>query len=131
MDLQTKNRLITVLIIALVGSASFGLGRLSVLMSQKVPIKIEQNLPSSNQQVLGSSSQKLPENQSQKLPTPSSGEDKPSAVVASKNGTKYHYPWCSGAKTISPENKITFNSAALAEKAGYTLASNCKALAPQ
>lgn len=49
-------------------------------------------------------------------------------IVASKNGTKYHYPWCSGAKQISDKNKITFNSIEEARKAGYTPASNCKGL---
>lgn len=49
-------------------------------------------------------------------------------VVASKNGTKYHYPWCAGAKQIADKNKITFNSFAEARASGYTPASNCKGL---
>lgn len=46
-------------------------------------------------------------------------------VVVSKNGSKYHYPHCSGAKRIKEENKIVFNSSTAAEAAGYTLAANC------
>ncbi|KND48946.1 MAG: hypothetical protein AB200_00770 [Parcubacteria bacterium C7867-005] len=48
------------------------------------------------------------------------------AVVASSKGTKYHYPNCPGARTISEKNKISFASVAMAESAGYTLALNCK-----
>ncbi len=48
--------------------------------------------------------------------------------VASKNGTKYHLPWCVGAKQIKEENKVWFNSKAEAEKAGYTPAGNCKGI---
>ena len=50
------------------------------------------------------------------------------SYVASKSGTKYHFPWCPGAKQIKEENKIWFNAKADAEKAGYTPASNCKGL---
>lgn len=49
-------------------------------------------------------------------------------VVASKTGTKYHLPWCSGAATIREENKIWFKDAEEARKAGYTPAGNCKGL---
>ena len=48
--------------------------------------------------------------------------------VASKSGSKYHYPWCPGAKQMKEENKIYFNSRPAAEAAGYTPAANCKGL---
>lgn len=48
------------------------------------------------------------------------------SVIASKNSTKYHFPWCSGASKISDQNKITFPTEAAAIAAGLTLASNCK-----
>lgn len=47
-------------------------------------------------------------------------------VVASVNGSKYYLPWCAGA--ITESNKIIFSSSHEAEAAGYTPASNCKAL---
>ncbi|MEK7120782.1 MAG: hypothetical protein AAB840_01690 [Patescibacteria group bacterium] len=50
------------------------------------------------------------------------------AVVASKSGSKYHLPWCSGASTIKEENKIWFDSVEEARKAGYTPAGNCKGI---
>jgi len=49
-------------------------------------------------------------------------------VVASKNGSKYHLPSCSGAKQINEVNKIVFASAEEARAAGYTPAANCKGL---
>ena len=55
---------------------------------------------------------------------PKGGEE----VVASKSGTKYHYPWCPGAKQISEKNKISFSSIEEARAKGYTPASNCKGL---
>ncbi len=48
--------------------------------------------------------------------------------VASKSGTKYHLPWCSGAKRIKEENKVFFKTKEEAENAGYTPASNCKGI---
>ena len=50
------------------------------------------------------------------------------AYVASKNGTKYHLPWCGSAKQIKEENKVWFTTKEEAEAAGYTPASNCKGI---
>jgi hypothetical protein len=47
-------------------------------------------------------------------------------VVASKGGTKYYFPSCTGANAISEDNKVWFISASAAEAAGYTPATNCK-----
>ncbi len=49
-------------------------------------------------------------------------------VIASKAGTKYHLPWCSGGERISDTNKVWFASASLARAAGYAPAENCKGL---
>ena len=48
--------------------------------------------------------------------------------VGSKNGTKYHLPWCSGALRILEENKVWFRSADEAKAKGYTPAANCKGI---
>lgn len=45
--------------------------------------------------------------------------------LASKNGTKYYLPSCSGAKRIKDENKVWFATKADAEASGRTPASNC------
>lgn len=50
------------------------------------------------------------------------------SYVGSRKGTKYHLPWCPGARTISEENKVWFESKADAESKGYTPAANCKGL---
>ncbi len=102
---DNEKDLILVLVIILVALISFGLGRLSKIGESRVPITIE-NLPAAV---------------NESVPT-----DK--IFVASKNGTKYHYPWCSGAQSIKEENKIWFSTAEEAKKAGYEPASNCKGL---
>jgi hypothetical protein len=56
------------------------------------------------------------------------GEGAKGMLVASKSGTKYHFPSCPGATQIAEKNKIWFNSYAEAQKAGYTAAANCKGL---
>jgi hypothetical protein len=50
------------------------------------------------------------------------------SVVASKGGTKFYLPWCSGAARISDANKVWFASPADALAHGYTPASNCTGL---
>ncbi len=45
--------------------------------------------------------------------------------VASKNGTRYYLPSCSGAKRIKEENRVWFQTKSMAEAAGYTPAANC------
>ncbi len=46
--------------------------------------------------------------------------------VGSKNGSKYHAPWCPGASQIKEANRIYFNSEEEAQVRGYTPAANCK-----
>lgn len=52
-------------------------------------------------------------------------ESSQKTIVASRNGTKYYYPWCSGVGRIKEENKVWFGNVAEAEGAGYTKAANC------
>jgi hypothetical protein len=114
-------------ILILVAVGSFGLGRLSSYEIQKKPTKIYMTDPAVPLQdsVLGVSSDDSAflQKDLSEAPLSQSGE-----VVASKNSDKYHYPWCSGAKRISEENKMTFSSIEEAKKAGYKPASNCKGL---
>jgi len=49
-------------------------------------------------------------------------------VVGSRTGKKYHFPWCSGAQSMSEQNKVWFNTIEDARAAGYTPAGNCKGL---
>lgn len=116
---------------------SFVLGRLSYLTSNKTPVRLIVPKGQGGQFVTAQSQGLDIKNNNEMAATAVSGEgsvplntapDKKEEVVASKNGTKYHYPWCAGAKQISEKNKITFSSIEEAKKAGYTPASNCKGL---
>jgi hypothetical protein len=46
-------------------------------------------------------------------------------VLASKSGTRYYFPNCSGVKRIKTENLVYFKTVEEAEKKGLTLAKNC------
>lgn len=104
----------TVIIIILISFSSFGLGRISKTNVSKTPIVI-QNTASVISKSSGNSTGNIASTNSGKY-------------VASKNGLKYHYPWCPGARRIKEVNKIWFNSPDDAKKAGYSPASNCKGL---
>ena len=133
-DRLATREVYTVLLIMVVGFGSFGLGRLSKLQESREPIRIEQLTAS-----VGASESPLPKGVSDlsrggvvattPQDAPSETILKPGGkVVASKGGTKYHFPWCSGAQRISEGNKVWFNSTDEARKAGYTPATNCKGL---
>ncbi len=103
-----ENDLIIVIIIILVTFTSFGLYRLAELRGNKTPITIRLE---------------------KKTEIGESGiVDAEKPFVASKNGTKYYYPWCSGVSRIKEENKVWFSSADEAKKAGFQPAANCKGL---
>jgi hypothetical protein len=95
-----------IIIVFLVALASFGLGRLSALEDARPPVSI----------------------------TEAPSDTKPHAMVlggllvASRTGSTYYYPWCSGASKIAPANQVWFASEAAAQKAGYSSAKNCKGL---
>lgn len=108
--------IVVVLIVILVGSAGFGLGRLSALQVVKTPVSIIESPTQAASAVGGVGEVK-------DSVVSGSGE-----VVGSKNSDKYHFPWCSGAQRIAEANKVTFSSIATARAAGYIPASNCEGL---
>lgn len=114
-SLQERLRpLFLALVIILTALLAFGLGRLSRGGAGEA-VRIEYNpLPTANNLPPTTAS-------AASARVPRAGE-----VVGSRSGSKYHYPSCPGAKQIKEENKIYFPSAEEAEKAGYTLAANCK-----
>ena len=123
-NLESKSHFLTVLIVILVGTGSYGLGKLSGIQGRKAPLKIESEFEIfKNANTASSYTAKESANQSSVGQALSDGE-----VVASKNGTKYHFPWCSGAKQITEANKVIFKSISEAKAAGYSPASNCKGL---
>lgn len=118
--LTLSEDIFTVLIIILVGFVSFGLGRFSLIYENKEPVRIIHPKP---------------------LYVPTNAQNSPNTLVsaigeaitekmyvASKNGKKYHLPWCSGALRMKEENKIWFASKEEAESRGYTKALNCKGI---
>lgn len=122
----------TVLVVFLVGISSFLTGRLSIDgeiapvfgVHEEATVGISntagegyaptQIAPSSTKDVIG---KEIPKDS----PTPG-------GYVASKNGDKYHLPWCAGALRIKEENKVWFKTKEEAEAAGYRPASNCKGI---
>ncbi|MDO8492725.1 MAG: hypothetical protein Q7S34_03745 [bacterium] len=113
-----KEEILIVVLIILVGTASFGLGRLSAGRAISSSVRVV----SGNQE--GVAVNEALANVSA-APVAGAADGK---VVASKNGKVYHLPWCPGALKIKPENLITFDSSAAAAAAGLTPASNCKGL---
>ncbi len=98
-------------IIFFTGLSGFGLGRLSVDIKQNKPLFVVQP-----------TSQEFPE-------ASSSNSDKTDKrVMASRNGTIYYYPWCSGAKRIKEENIVWFATKEAASSAGLKPAANCSGL---
>jgi hypothetical protein len=57
--------------------------------------------------------------------TANSSESTESEIVADKHSKTYYPAGCETAKEISEANKVTFKTAADAEKAGFKAAKNC------
>jgi hypothetical protein len=110
--------LLTILIIA-VSFTSFWLGRLSMSTASPSGQSLSEIAASAAVSVSGEGSA------TSSVQTEAFSEG---GYVASRNGTKYHLPWCSGAKQISEQNKVYFATKEEAEAAGYTPASNCKGI---
>ncbi|MBA3733277.1 hypothetical protein H0W91_02780 [Patescibacteria group bacterium] len=112
------------LLILVIASIFFGLGRLSVVLERKSPIKI--SYPNSLgtatvEQAIESTS--ASDNTELSTLRPQSG-----GVIGSKSGKKYYYPWCGTVKRIKPQNQVKFESVEAAKAAGYKPAGNCKGL---
>lgn len=93
-------------VVFLIGIASFGLGRLSVLEAVRPPVSIT-NAPT--------------------IAEPR-GMSIGGLVVASRTGSAYYFPWCASAAKIVPQNQVWFASEEKARQAGYAPAKNCKGL---
>ncbi len=114
-----------VFLIILAAFSSFGLGRLSRIFESKNPVMVENaveadNFNFSNSEVVRRDIAALNLNEK------ASAEEK--VFVASKNGTKYYFPWCKGAEKIKEENKVWFATKEEAEAKGYGPAQGCKGL---
>ncbi len=113
------------IVILLVATLSFGIGRLSTV-GEREPIKIEYDEALETQAVVP----KIEKNNVGTASVINSVSNNVAStintqVVVSKNGERYHYMHCAGAKQIKEENKIFFATPEAAEVAGYSLALNC------
>ena len=95
-----------ILIVLLIGFGSFGLGRLSMLERVRPPVSIT-NAPTTAEP---------------------RGMNLGGLIVASRTGSAYYFPWCSGVDKILLQNRIWFASEEKARSAGYLPAKNCKGL---
>lgn len=116
--LQKVKPFYNLILVLIIASIFFALGRLSALEERHVPIKIGYPNTSETAMVLAGES---------RLPLPVVSDDS-GEVIGSKNGKKYYFPWCGTVKMIKPENQIKFSSIEEARKAGYLPAGNCKGL---
>ncbi len=107
-DFLADDAIFTSLLILLIGTASFGLGRLSVEEgSVKAKPQAEETVATVTE--------------ANKFASTTGAV----MYVGSKNSDKYHLQWCSGAKRISEANKVFFKSKEEAEAVGYKPAANC------
>lgn len=95
-----------ILVIFLVAFSSFGLGRLSAGEEARPAVRVGKAPQEAELQGIAVGG----------------------LVVASRTGSVYHYPWCSGAGQIKRENQIWFESEEVARNAGLTASKSCKGL---
>lgn len=109
--IKTKqSEIVLAIAMVLIAIIAFESGKITALRNLSEPLEIKSSSTQSASQVIH---------------TPGSTLRNEQQVIASKNSTIYHFFWCSGAKRIKKENKITFSSEQEAQKRGYVLASNC------
>jgi len=122
----------TLLLIVVVASIFFALGRLSQFEEQKKPIQILNPATLQTTSVILSTPQKTESTKNratavQKIQTstttPAGGE-----VIGVKTSKKYYFPWCGVMKRVKPENKVPFSSSEAAKSAGYVAGGGCKGL---
>ncbi|MBP9771742.1 MAG: hypothetical protein KBD16_02340 [Candidatus Pacebacteria bacterium] len=125
---EVRQEAFELLIVLAVGLGAFACGRLSVIESKAVPVAVRAQISEYNSQ-----NTLLEQSTSSSSKTGKAGQGQgigalpaPGSVLGSRNGTKYHFPWCSGAQTIKEENKVWFASEKDAQSAGYTKAANCE-----
>ncbi len=115
------NDIFIIFLIVLTGMASFGLGKLSALEKQKIPISVLKTKEAMYASVMSGVN-------NESVITKQVGETNSAAnglVLASKSGTKYYYPSCSGVSRIKEENKVWFSTVEEAVASGLSLAVNC------
>ena len=111
----------TLLLLVVVASIFFGLGRLSALEERHKPIRVTYPNITQGGVALGAIGDLL-STSTERVTSPSG------SVIGSKSGKKYYFPWCGTVKRIKPENQVNFGSIEEARRAGFTPGGNCKGL---
>lgn len=104
----------------LIAFIAFGAGRLTSPEIVRNPIIIDEPNASSSINIFGAVSQTISGGIGDPVKAPSALTGQGGLFVASRGGTKYHWPWCSYGEKIKLENQLWFNSEAEAQKAGYS-----------
>lgn len=105
-------RFFLVLVVIFVAVSLFMLGRASKFLEQSPVFSFES--PEQEEQYYTQEKNNL------------FGKISTSTIVASSGGKKYYFVWCKGAANLKENKKRYFDTEESAQKAGYTLASNCK-----
>lgn len=131
---DNQGDIVLVIGIILIALISFGLGRLTAPQIVKEPVTIEKSNFSSqsaaiSNQLTGTTTEEVLEQGNTEITSQTPSNEK-GIIVASKYGKKYHWPWCTWAKKIKPENQVWFKSEEEAKKAGYQPCSAFQKLAP-
>ena len=121
-----------ILLIIVLASIFFGLGRLSARKNDSNPIHFEE--PGLNQAgnvisgVVATTSISSRQTSSQSSVKQIAAPKPSGEVIGSKSGKKYYFPWCGTVKRIKSENQVHFASIADAKAAGFVAGGNCKGL---
>ncbi len=110
----------------LVAVVAFGAGRLSAPEIVRNPVVIEEPDSTGAVNLYGDVSQPL---KTAEQGSPAVTAEK-GMFVASRGGTKYHWPWCSWGERIKQTNQVWFNSEKEAQVAGYSPCGCIKNQAP-
>jgi hypothetical protein len=127
---QGKTMILLGLLILCVASASFVLG-IAMGMSlerqdQSIAIEYPPYLEPISLQIGENAPEIKSSSQSKTVSSQSSGAQ--GVYVASKSGTRYYLPNCSGVSRIKEENKVWFQTKEQAEARGLLPAANCPGL---
>lgn len=120
-----------ILLIVTVSVVFFYLGRISAIKGDGGGITIDYPRVSETATVINSTMNSTSTKSVASSTSPQTGTSSltPSgAVIGSKSGKKYYFPWCGTVKRIKPENQVHFSSIEEAKKAGFVAGGNCKGL---
>ena len=121
----------TLILLVIVASIFFALGRLAALEEKHSPLTISKSVTpqDTRSQTSAAIEAFIPTSETASTTLQTSTETAQNGeVIGSKSGKKYYYPWCGTLKRVKLQNQIHFGSIDLARAAGYVPAANCKGL---